>query len=618
MFIHISQTKSPERVGAVNGSIKNWHFAIHKEVTEYLFETPRLLWIIDTNLTRDKEQGLRAAIETMAEPDCEKLETLLNGNFFAAVLDKEQQRLTLLRDPSGVKTGYFSVDGTELFVGSIMHEVANARSSVDFHPEAVHQLLYSGYLLDGYTLYADVQELTMGTTLVLDGQFRPLHREKVSIRLAERDNELSPEQNFRMLREESRKAHEGYVGPANRVLLSGGLDSIAMLICLDDLQLGDRLDSLSFKVKGTTQDETVYAQSIAQHLGIENQVLEINPDDVANFEGFEETLLRMNNPYFGVWIFGNFRGTPHQMFYAGQDTRLHTPALNEVDKWAFALLPYQNRFWMRFVAQPLARLAGNFMKLLGWPNSKNRILKNLYKATHIFDLKRYLRKFYLKLDPEKIAAAGLPTTFYSDFEKHFEFDLDSIPTERALYNKLVELKWKEQYVYDMRYLQDVARINQTYIAMPFYNRRLAEFSSSIPFRLATKPMVGQDRFGEKKWIVYKYALRHAFRDKLNDLTFYRAKAVSNTLHQLFNGVMGQKVRSLLIQDLANPRSLIQRFQLQAFVQRFLHTDFWEMEDSSYLMTIYYIGALTVYNRHIVCRQSGLKKGVFPLTAYWAA
>ncbi len=618
MFLHISQTKSPERVGAVNGSIGNWHYAIHKEVTEYLIETPRWLWIIDTNLTQDKEPQLRQAVQAMAEPDFEQLESLLNGNFFVVVLDKEQQRLLLLRDASGVKTGYFSVEGSELFVGSLMHQVARARSSVDFNPEGVHQLLYSAYLLDGYTFYQDVHELTMGTTLVLDRRFHPIHREKVAVQLAHRDNALSPEENFRMLREESRKAHEGYVGPANRVLLSGGLDSIAMLICLDDLKLGERLDSLSFKVKGTTQDETVYAQSIAQHLGIPNQVLEINPDDTANFEGFEETLLRMNNPYFGVWIFGNFRGTPRQMYYAGQDTRLHTPALNEVDKWAFALLPYQQRFWMRYVAQPLARLAGRCMKLLGWPTSKNRILKNLYKATHIFDLASYLKKFYLKLDAEKAAAMGLPTTFYAEFEKHFQFDLKSIKTERALYNKLVELKWKEQYVYDMRYLQDVARINQTYIAMPFYNRRLAEFSSGIPFRLATKPMVGQDRFGEKKWIVYKYVLRHAFRDKLNDQTFYRAKAVSNTLHQLFNGVMGQKVRSLLQQDLANPRSLLKRFQLQDFVLRFLQTEFWEMEDSSYLTTIYYIAALTVYNRHIVCRQNEPRMGNFSSRAFWAA
>ncbi|RMG84290.1 MAG: hypothetical protein D6714_08235 [Bacteroidetes bacterium] len=565
---------------------------------DYVFENWRFLFLVDTNLTKEKTEALEDKLDDLKTFDPEALADIFNGNYFIIAIEKNRSRIHLLRDASGIKTGYFTKTQDALIVGSVMHDVAKHRDELEYNPEAINQLLYSGYLLNGYTIYEEVEEVKMGHCLSFDSLLSLNQVRHARINLAQKDNTLSLSENLRMLREKTRDAHRRMLSPENHVFLSGGLDSIAMLIALDDLPECKQLDSISFRVKNTLHDETRYAASIAEHLGIANEIREVDPDDPDHVKDLEEKVLKMNNPYFGAWIFGHFKGTPEQMFYAGQDTRLHTPALNEVDKWAFRFLKYQRAWWMRLLARPLSRLAQRIMEKWGWDKGETMLKRNLYKAAFIFDLEKYVRKFYLKLDKEKMRRKGLPVEYYDLFQKHFDFDLDKIPNKRALYNKLVELKWQEQYVYDMRYLQDLGRLNNTYVAMPFYDKELAEFSSSIPFDLATRPIYGRARFGNKRRVIYKYVLRHAFKDKLNDLTFYRAKAVSQTLHQLFNGALGQKVRALLERDLRHTDSFIERFRLTGYVQQFLSRTSFDMNDEDLMARVYYIAMLTVYHHRI--------------------
>lgn len=247
------------------------------------------------------------------------------------------------------------------------------------------------------------------------------------------------------------------------------------------------------------------------------------------------------------------------------------------------------------------------MESFGWQKGETMIQRNLYKASFVFNLENYLNQFFFKLNKDAVEKSGLPTDYYDTFSKYYKIDLSKITTARGLYNKLAELKWKEQYVYDMRYLQDLGRINNTYVAMPFYSKEYAEFTSSIPFNLATRPMMGRSRFGKTRRIIYKYVLRHAFRDKLNDLCFYRAKAVSQTLHQLFNGALGTTVRELLIRDLQEKNSFIKMFKLEDYIQKFLDRDTFKMGDDALMMTSYYISTLTVWHKHVVQAKLNFQK-----------
>ena len=593
--------KSRRGEGGGNSNTKQvgiFHVDYQLDEIDYFFENKRFLIFVDTNITKDREPEILAGLDNLIGIYTDEISRIFNGNYFLVAIDKIQKKVHLMRDVCGVKTGYFTHENNSLIIGSVMHDVAARKTQIKYNENAIGQILYSGFLMDGFTVYDGVEELKMGYKLSFNSWFNLEKTETESLTFAEKDNDLTAEENIKELREQTVKAHEGFLGEKNRVFLSGGLDSIAMLAALDDLEECKNLDSVSFKVKGTTQDETVYAESIANHLSIDNQIKEIDAEDKNNVANFEKRVLRMNNPYFGTWIFGNFSGTPNQMYYAGQDSRLHTPAVNEIDKFAYSLLPYRNSFLIKKIARPIAKIAQRIMESFGWQKGETMIQRNLYKASFIFDLDNYLGQFFFKLDKEAVEKAGLPTDYYDKFAEYYKIDLSEISSARGLYNKLGELKWKEQYVYDMRYLQDLGRINNTYVAMPFYSKEYAEFTSSIPFNLATKPMMGRSRFGKTRRIIYKYVLRHAFRDKLNDLCFYRAKAVSQTLYQLFNGALGTTVRDLLARDLQEKNSFIKMFKLENYIQKFLDREIFGMEDENLMMTSYYISTLTVWHKHV--------------------
>ncbi len=570
----------------------------------YEFENNSFLFLLDTTLDKSRVAEVEAKLASLETIIPKQVGGLFNEAYFLVVIDKEKDTIHLLRDVAGIKTGYYTFIEDDLYIGTLVHELAKLKSAVQFSKEAVHQLLYANYLLDGYTYYEEIFEIKAGVHQQYNAGLIQIYYNKITINF-QKENQLTTEENIKQLRREIQEAHKGFLAPKNTVLLSGGLDSIAMSIALDDLPTAKEVSNISFRVKDTIQDETVYATDAAKQLDQPLTIKEIAARDAANFKDFEQRFLQMNNPYYGVWIFGNLEGQLNEMYYAGQDTRLHTPALNEVDKIAFGLLKSQNSFWLKWLLRPLLHFGRMIFKLLGWQDSNNRLLRNGWKILHVAATKAYINQFHLKLNEDKISKKGLPTAYYASFKKHFDFDLTKIKTKRALYNKIIEKKWKEQYLFDIRYMQDVARLNNTYMAMPFYHPKLASFSSSIPFNLATKKMIGRSRFGKKKAIIYKYVLRNAFRDKLSDTCFYRAKAVSQTFHQLNNGIMGQKIKVILNRDLKQEQSFIKTFQLENYVQRYLTTQTWGLAADGYLGTVYYIAALCIYQYHIILRKASL-------------
>lgn len=607
MKLIIQNTSSRSNGRPVQGETDILYLQYFSRPTDYHFENTDFIYFIDTNMSKEKETSIFNKLNELQERSFDNLSDIFHGNYFAVIINKRTSEIQILRDVCGVKTGYYTVENKKIIISTLMHDVADEKTELSYNDTAVGQILYSNYLLDGHTIWQDVLEVKAGTSLLFNGNFEIIQQECDEIKMAEQDNSLTLKENFKALRQEIEEAHRPYLSKENIIFLSGGLDSITMLATMDDIAKDHKVDSLSFKVKDTEQDETVYALDISKHLNAKNTVREIDPDDLPNITQFEAKMLQMNNPYFGSWIFGNFAGGLEKMYYAGQDTRLHTPALNEVDKWAFALLPYQDSFLLKKIAQPLAKLCQNFMKRIGWDKGATMLQRNLYKATYLFDLKEYVQRIYLKINKDKIKKKGLPTDWYDDYAAHFAFDLNQIKTPRALYNKLVKLKWKEQYIYDMRYLQDMARMNETYIALPFYNKKLAEFSSSIPFGWATKATLGRGRFGSARRIIYKYVLRHTYRDKLNDLNFYRAKAVSQTLHQLFNSDLGIQVKFLLKSDLQEKDSFIHRYRLETIVDKFLKIDKFTTEHDDIMGSIHYIAALTVWHKYIFLAKKEKRK-----------
>jgi hypothetical protein len=565
------------------------------EATENVVETDRFFYFFDVNVVDKK-----SIIDQLKLQDTLisylAINKLMKGNFFVVIFDKTNKELTVYRDKSGIKSGYFHQQSDALIIGTNVHDVTLKSGVKSFNKNAIYKYIYGDFLFNGETFYEGVEEFKRGGNYSFSNSLKLKETVIFKIELPTQDNDLSEEENIKQLRTEIVNAHQDYLSEKNNILLSGGIDSVAMLIALDDITSKDKIHNISYKVKETLEDETFYAKSIADHLEVPLEIKEIDPKSSANYTLFEERILKMNNPYVGMWIFGNFKGTPNEMFYAGQDTRLHTPSVNPIDRIAFSLVAIKDSFFVRL----LAKLAAIFRSLIMLFNySGNKYLRELYKLTFVFNVEQYISKYYFNLDQEKFITYGFPAEIYQELSAYFKLDYTKIKSPRALYNKIVELKWSEQYINDIRYLQDIAKLNTTYIAMPFYLEPIAKFSAGIPFLLSIKTMMGRGRFSNKKRLVKKYMLRQSLKDKMNADVYYRAKAVSSSMYLVFNGVLGDLVRKELQEDLQLKNSFIKQFNLDSFIAEFLTTTEFKVSDEGYLLKVYQLGMLAVYNRTVL-------------------
>jgi hypothetical protein len=567
------------------------------EVTEDVVDAERFLYFFDVNIV-DKSKLIDKLKAFTKLITYNQANDLMNGNFFVTIFDKKEETITIYRDKSGIKSAYYFKGESGLIIGTNVHDVAKISEIKFFDRNSIYKYIYGDFLFNGETFYEEINEFKRGGEYSFNSLLK-LENEKIyTIELSDQENKFTEEENILKLREEIDIAHKDYLCAQNNILLSGGIDSVAMLIALDDLTTKDRINAVSYKVKDTIEDETHYAKNIADYLDIPIEIKEIDPTNKKNYALFEDRILKMNNPYIGMWIFGNFKGTQKEIYYAGQDTRLHTPSVNPIDRIAFNLLNKKNNLIIILID----KLASFFRMLIMLFNYKqNKYLRELYKLSFVFNIEKYVDKYYFRLDQKIFKKLEFPKEVYEELKTYFTIDYNQIKSQRALYNKIVELKWNEQYINDIRYLQDIAKLNNTYMAMPFYLEPIAKFSATIPFKLAIKNMIGRGRFSNKKRIVKKYMLRQALKDKMEDTVYYRAKAVSSTLYLMFNGILGELIREELKNDLDRKESFINDFKLNSFVDRFLKNKEWIVSDEEYLLKIYQIGTLSIYNRKVLSK-----------------
>lgn len=570
------------------------HLEYELKANELYHESPSYQVFIDSNLP---VATLRDLCQQAESEGLGSLQTYLKQDGVLLVYDKTSGEILVQRDASGLASIHYYITEEELLFSSNVHAIAGRRK-LPLLKASVMQWLTFDFLWDGQTLYEGTRQVLVDQRLKFDRGLRQIQENWEPLLFAKGENHLTEEENTRRLRKEIVKAHELYLREKNVVFLSGGIDSVAMLIALDDLVDKDRIENHSFRVKGTEEDETVYARSIADHLHTPLKIIERDLSGEITPAALKEKILAMDNPYPGIWIFANqVNADPKNIYYAGQDTRLHTPSLNAVDKLAFAYFAATHR---------LGLLAG-LLDLLMWPARlffgaltrlsffKKRAFVGFKRAAHLTNTRRYVERYYFKQDKSYYLDMGLPEVFYETASANYSVDLKGISSRRELYNYIVARKWKEQYVNDIRYMVDMVKEQGGRLAMPFYNRTLTGFSATIPFGLANKAIKGKGPFSDKKVMINKFVLRQSLRDKIDDKTYYRAKAVSSTFHIIYNQALSPLLRQIIRDDLAHPRSIIRQLDLHAFIHYFQSSGQpFQIGDGPYLLKIYYLCCVILY------------------------
>ena len=527
-------------------------------------------------------------------------EALFCGHFAVIALNTATGQAFALRDVPGAKTLYLAHDDKQAVVGTVQNEVAqHCTASAALSRRAAQTILVLDHFLDGDTLRTGVSELAIGTALQLEPKHTPRVLRQFDLALHREENDADRPTNVRQLREAILAAHARRTGSDNIVLLSGGIDSSVMLCALRELVEPARLQAVSCRVKGTTQDETGYAAELAGALGVPIDIIEVDPNDEANFASFEDDLLTMNVPYLGRYIYGNLGHSADSVYFAGQDTRLHTPDLNHIDRIAFTLLPLQHTAATRGAARALAAALGMIFPQPARYAEAPRWRRGLSRAVMTPDLDRYLQRFLFHVDQARWRALGVDDDSARRFAASVDVTGEQARNARHLYNLIVAAKWRTQYTDDMRYLQDVGRLNGTNVALPFYDIELARMSSALPMSQAARYIAGQGKFDRKKTSVNKALLRETFRAELPEALMLRAKAVSNTLHLLYSGVVGHKIRAVLQRDLARgAQSVVRQLNAEPFVNRFLTMTAFASDEEQFLSRIYWITAMAHIGRDL--------------------
>lgn len=596
MYLVFSKTKT--EVFKNELLFQNFHLSYSLDKKEVFFENNALILFLKTNYSENYINNKLSKSEGINSNDINKA---FQKDGFWVVLDKKSNKVTFNRDLAGLCTCYYFIDENEVHISTNVHSLAKSKAR-ELNRETIFQLLYFDFLWDGQTIYNNISQLKVGGEIILNHNLEVISNKFLQPNITEQENLLTEQENIQSLRQEIVEAHKRYVNEENVVFLSGGIDSVAMLIALDDLTDKNNIENHSFKVKGTTQDETEYSKSIANHLDIKLSIIERDLSDEINVKIFKEGITKMNNPYPGMWIFGNQIDDANlKTYFAGQDTRLHTPSLNILDAIAFNIFHLSRYFsplyyLIDIIFYPLKLMFNFSLKRKG---ITNKYFLGLRRALYLFNTKRYLQLVYFKVDKAILSSYKLPTKYFDGIINNYKFSLKGIKSKRSLYNTIVSKKWIEQYVNDMRYMIDMVNIHGGKLAMPFYDMDLAKFSATIPFDLSIKNMKGKSQFNDKDSTIHKYVLREALVDKIDKKTYLRSKAVSRTGHIIFNQGLDNILKEIVKKDLVSSNSFIKDFELGRFLERFLkNKKKWSMTDDKYLLKVYHLTTLIVYSQNI--------------------
>ena len=551
------------------------------------------------NLLKNKEVLSFLKNVTPADITNELIEKNISGGYFIFIYCKITKQIKCLRDVSGIKTAYYLTDvDSNIIISTNCHQLARETKLSKICKEITDMILTSEFILDGYTIYDNIKEFEKGSYYLLNSISRIQKVTKSELNLASKDNSLSYSENKLKLKNSILNAHEKLVGKSNIIYLSGGIDSCVMLASLDEVVGKNKLENVSYRVKGTSQDETKYALKASKFLGYNCEIIEIDPKENIHTNDLESKILEMNNPYIGILIFDKINCEEGVHHFAGQDSRLHTPDVNQFTNYLFNNLIKLNTINKQ--ANFITNFILHYFYKSKLPYSKNKFLKNLDQIFLIlFDKKNYLHKIILKNNEEKFNSFGLENVNNKLRDNYFNFDNLGELNHRKLYNLIVSKKWGEQYTDDIRYMVDMGYSSNNFMQMPFYDIELARFSSSIPFKYSSNFTVGTDQFSNSPVKVNKVLLREAFDGKISPDVVYRKKAVSHTIFLLFNGNLGKLIKLEMEHDLNSNYSFIKEYNYSKLVKKFISKEYWSINDQSYLLKIYYLYTFIVYNKNII-------------------
>jgi asparagine synthase (glutamine-hydrolysing) len=199
------------------------------------------------------------------------------GMFAAAVWDREARRLTLARDPLGIKPLYLTEQhGGLAFASEIRALRALPDHQWDIDDRAVHDFFSFGHVQPTRSIFEQAHSLGAGHILRVDpggSEQKRFWQPKFTPNLVLSSEEWVEETRARVRRTvERHMLADVTVGS----FLSGGVDSSAITAAMSQVATVP-VKAFTIGFPSTTIDETAEAAAIAKYLGAEHHVLPLEP-----------------------------------------------------------------------------------------------------------------------------------------------------------------------------------------------------------------------------------------------------------------------------------------------------------------------------------------------------
>lgn len=231
------------------------------------------------------------------------------GMFALAIYDRRRRSLFLARDRFGIKPLFIAGFGRSLaFASELPALLSLLPSRPNLNPAPLARLLSLGWIPGPETLYAGVEHLPDGHSLLLDESGASFHRywqPQPPPRSALRSGAETIEQLDALL-QESVNFHMRSDVPVG-ALLSGGIDS-SLLAAMMRRSGHPDLHTFNIGFDQPDYDETRFARLAAEHLGVQHHTLRFGqPEGGAVFDLLPELVGRYGQPvgsatHLAIWL----------------------------------------------------------------------------------------------------------------------------------------------------------------------------------------------------------------------------------------------------------------------------------------------------------------------------
>jgi asparagine synthase (glutamine-hydrolysing) len=213
----------------------------------------------------------------------------INGNWVAAIRDKEHKAIVLSRDPVGIQMLYYALHGSLLCFATHLSAFLELGSATQVDRTGVAQFLHFLYVPSPRTAFEGVSSVPVGKAVVMNSRgisLRPLcarvHARYWRERRGERA-EVNAVEVLNTLDGMLTSAVLERTAPSGRtaIFLSGGKDSASLCVAASKIDTRRYL-AVTVGFADESVDESGDAAVVARHLRMDHVVLKFSPGEYAD------------------------------------------------------------------------------------------------------------------------------------------------------------------------------------------------------------------------------------------------------------------------------------------------------------------------------------------------